>query len=143
MWIFRKPPPPPKTFYQKNPISTIAVLLTAITIFVLGPIGVIYNGMSEELKSVKVENKETRGAIVQNQLAIKEILTRQEMIIKAPGGLKTNVPEKKQQMKVLELKLKPIPPEYFGQYLKLSPSDKIQYKTYLKTQGYDVKGLPN
>ena len=45
------PPPPPKKFYQQP-----ALILTLVAMFVLGPVGVIYNTMSEELKK-KVDNK--------------------------------------------------------------------------------------
>ena len=94
-------PPPKEVFYRKNPIATIAVILTMIGMFVLGPIGAIYNGMTEELKQ-KVDNKtlqlmiekdraeikrqqkenEKQGqAIVENQKAIQELLIYQKVRI--------------------------------------------------------------
>lgn len=47
--FFRKPPPPPPPPFYKKP-AVVSIILTAVIIFVLGPVGVIYKGMTEELK---------------------------------------------------------------------------------------------
>ena len=120
----RQPPPPPKKLYQQP-----VLILTLVAMFVLGPIGVIYNGMSEELK-------QSKGAIIQNQLAIKELLTRQQMILAPPKALKIETPTTRLQG------ARPVPPDYFESYMKLSPEHRAGYRKYLENLGYDVRGLP-
>ncbi len=128
MSIFKKQPPPPPPIYKRQPMASIAVILTMVTMFVLGPVGYLWNGMA-------AENKENRGAIVQNQLAIKEILTRQEMIIKSPsrGG---NIIGPATIKNILT-------PEEFEKYLSFSKEDRLKYKQYLKSTGKDVSSLPD
>ena len=55
---FRSEPPPPPPIYKRQPIATAAVILTLVGMFVLGPVGYLWNGMAEELKAVKAEVKE-------------------------------------------------------------------------------------
>jgi len=128
---WRTPPPPPP-IYRRQPLATAALVFTIVGTLILGPVGYLWNGMAEELKSVKVENKETRGAIVQNQLAIKELLTRQQMII-APKEI--TVPN--------QIYKKPVPPELYNNYMDLTGERKQGYKTYLEGLGYDTRGLPD
>jgi hypothetical protein len=126
--FWRKKPPVP--IYKRQPV----LILTLVAMFVLGPVGVIWNGLTEEMKGMKLEDKENKGAIIQNQLAIKELLTRQQMIL-APRELKIKNPEAIQGKK-------PVPPDYFQAYLKLAQENKVGYKIYLDQLGYDTRGLP-
>ena len=64
-WRRQAPPPPPPPFYKARPVATAAVVLTIIGMFVLGPIGAIYKGMTEELKTKA--NNETLLLYMQQQ----------------------------------------------------------------------------
>jgi len=137
MSIFRRqPPPPPESFYRRNPIASIGIVLTIIAMFVLGPVGVIYDTMSEELKG-KADN----NTVILMMKQMKENDDRQWKEIERNRSQEQQVIVKP-QMKVLELKLKPIPPGLFESYMKMSPEVRIKYKTYLQSNGYDIKGLP-
>ena len=48
------PPPPPIPFYRKP--AVVSIILTVIIVFVLGPVGFIFNGMTEELEK-KADNE--------------------------------------------------------------------------------------
>jgi len=153
--LFRKPEPP-KPIYKRQPIATAAVIITLIGMFVLGPVGVIYNGMSEELKK-KVDNstlqlmiEKDREALKRQDEALKEknkkddtqdaaiienqktlLLIRQQKITLAePRNVGVQIVEKK-----------PLPPDFFEKYVKLSPEIQIKYKKYLESRGYDTNGL--
>jgi len=184
------PPPPPKKWFQQP-----ALILTIVAMFVLGPVGVIYNSMSEELKDVrskveavekeKVDNenlketlnelkeqrkeqtksdKEQNESIQTNQMAIKEILIRQEVMepkevrIKQPAAKKKSTvkmaPKKteaarasgntmsRDSAKKLQVRDKRVlTPEMFERYLEMKPEIQAKYKRYLKSRGYDVEGL--
>ena len=179
---FKKEPPPPLPFYKRQPIATWAVVLTMVSMFVLGPIGYIFNGFTEELKDVKekvaavekekVDNEnlketltelkeqraETKEVLEQqnesirtNQMAIQEILIRQEMIT-PPSGLSILAPKPASKEapantntvmpKTVTIKeKKTLPPEYFERYLDMTPERQERYKVYLERRGYDVEGL--
>ncbi len=122
--LWRKPPPE-KPWFMKP--GWVTIMITLIVIFVLGPIGAIYQGIAEELK-------QNTSAIVQNQLAIKELLTRQQMIL-APKAVKIIDPPRKTVKK-------PVPPDYFQAYMNMSQESRSGYKKYLEQLGYDVRGLP-
>jgi ABC-type lipoprotein release transport system permease subunit len=156
--IFRKPPPPPPPIYKRQPIATAAVILTLIGMFVLGPVGVIYNGMSEELKK-KVDNSTLQlmiekdrealkrqdealkkknekdekqdQAIVENQKTL--IMLRQQAIIAQPSNMKI--------VKKNKVEKKPLPPEIFEKYILMKPEIQVKYKKYLESRGYDIEGL--
>lgn len=71
MLIFKKKvPEKPKPFYLRQPVATVAVILTMIGMFVLGPVGVIYKGMTEELQQ-KVDNQ-TLQLMLKNQQTLIE-----------------------------------------------------------------------
>jgi hypothetical protein len=131
--IFSKPPPPPppKKWFQQP-----ALILTFVAMFVLGPVGIIWNGLTEEMKTMKAEDKENKGAIIQNQLAIKELLTRQQILLQ-PKAIKM----REVQPNVVESK-KPVPPDYFNSYMKLPKESQTAYKKYLENLGYNTEGLP-
>jgi hypothetical protein len=131
--IFSKPPPPPppKKWFQQP-----ALILTFVAMFVLGPVGIIWNGLTEEMKTMKIEDKENKGAIIQNQLAIKELLTRQQILLQ-PKAIKL----REVQPSVVESK-KAVPPDYFNSYMKLSKESQAAYKKYLEKLGYDTEALP-
>ena len=128
----RSPPPPPKLWIQKP--AWVSIVITVVVVLVLGPVGVIWNGMAEE-------QKEHRNAIVQNQLAIKELLTRQQMLIEAPKNLTITGPNA--TIKKVEPKSsKPVlSPEQFEKYMQMKPEIQAKYKKYLESRGYDVEGL--
>jgi len=180
------PPPPPPPIYKRQPIATAAVILTMVAMFVLGPIGYLWNGMAEEMKVVKAKieevqkekatnedvkaaleelkaqrkeqaaaDKEQNNKLQTNQLAIKEILTRQEMLT-APKGFElrdrpkdagvTDTPRstKPKETKMATLKVpekKTIPPEQFEKYLEMKPENQERYRKYLERRGYDTDGL--
>jgi len=136
--IFNKPPPPPP-IYKRQPLATLAVILTIIATFVLGPIGVIYNSMSEELKG-KADNETVILLIEQ----IKENDKRQWEEIQRNRDRKqiTSSIISKSINRPASAK-KTVPPEMFKTYLSLEPELRTKYKQYLVLKGYDVEGLPD
>ena len=162
---FRKPEPPPQPFYKKQPIATAAVIITLIGMFVLGPVGVIYNGMSAELKK-KVDNKtlqlmiqKDREALQRQEAALKEkgkkdekqdaaIIENQKTLIMirqraaAPTAPKSVVIKDTSRIKASSaVRKKPLPPDFFEKFIKLTPEVQEKYKKYLKARGYDIEGL--
>ncbi len=154
---FRQPPPP-IPIYQRKPIATISVVLVMIGMFVLAPIGVIYDSMSEEIKTIKAEKA--------SRETIQQMLINQEILIKQnkEEGKERDVKNEKQDTAILEnqktlielrvnklriikaepkkvIKKKPIPPVLFEKYLLLKPEIQIKYKKYLGNKGYDTEGL--
>jgi ABC-type lipoprotein release transport system permease subunit len=161
---FRKPEPPPP-IYKRQPLATAAVILTLVGMFVLGPVGVIYNSMSEELKK-KVDNK-TLQLMIQKD---REALQRQEAALKEKG-----VKDEKQDAAIIEnqktlimirqkatvldspkrvvikdtsrikesssVVKRPLPPDFFEKFIKLEPAIQERYKKYLEAKGYDIEGL--
>ncbi len=88
--IFKQPPPPPKPWYKN--VAMIAIVLTVFSMVTLGPIGVIYNGMTEEIKKLDTE-KASRDTIQQ-------MLKNQELLIKQnnkDGVKRDRVIEKNQE----------------------------------------------
>ena len=53
-WFRRVPPPPPPKRWYQQPV----VILTVAAMFVLAPVGAVYNGMSEEIKKLEAEKAE-------------------------------------------------------------------------------------
>ena len=138
MWtFFRKPPPPPKPIYARQPIATAAVILTIIGMFVFGPIGVIYNSMSEELKGKA--NNETVILYMKQQ---KETDDRQwkalEQQIQVPQNMSVVATPKQNLTKKMTLTV-----EQFEKYISMVPEIRAKYKFYLESTGFDVSGLPN
>ena len=161
---FRKPEPPPP-IYKRQPLATAAVILTLVGMFVLGPVGVIYNSMSEELKK-KVDNKtlqlmieKDREALKRQEAALKEksakdekqdaaIIENQKTLIMirqktaAPTAPKSVVVRESSKIKASSaVKKKALPPDFFDKFIKLEPEVQEKYKRYLKARGYDVEGL--
>ena len=133
------PPPPPKLWIQKP--AWVSLVVTIVVILVLGPVGAIYQGLTEEMKSMKTNDKEQKGAIIQNQLAIKEILTRQEILLKPPKELK--MIETKPLTKSTAVKPKVVlTPAEFNTYMEMDGQRRAAYKQYLEATGKDVRGLP-
>jgi len=137
MWtFFRKPPPPPKPIYARQPIATAAVILTIIGMFVFGPIGVIYNSISEELKGKA--NNETVILYMKQQ---KETDDRQwkalEQQIQVPKSMMLSPPNS------LSIEKPVLTVEQFEKYMSMVPEIRSKYKIYLESRGYDVEGLPD
>jgi hypothetical protein len=127
MWNFRKKPTP-LPIYKRQPIATAAVILTLIGMFILGPIGVIYKGMAEELK--QKANNETVILYMQQQ---KEKDDQQwkaiERIIEAPTRLifKNESSDENEKLNTIEQKRRLTPQEYI-EYKKLSSEDRASYR---------------
>lgn len=159
--FLKKPPPPPPPIYKRQPIATAAVVLTLVGMFVLGPVGIIYNGMSEELKR-KVDNKtlqlmieKDREALKRQEEALKEkkakdekqdaaivenqktlLMLRQQAVIMAPKNV-----EVKKEATITKVQKKPLPPDFFEKYMTMKPEIQAKYKKYLESRGYDTEGL--
>lgn len=124
--FWRKPPPPP--IYKRKPIATAMLVLTMVTIFVLGPVGIIYKGMSEELK--KKADYETVILILRQQKEkddrqweeIKNNRKQQQLAITAPKNL--------QMMKAIELKVKKLTPTEYVSFINMSSAQQAAYKKY-------------
>ena len=133
--IFQKPPPP-KPIYKKQPIACTAVLLTVIGMFVLGPVGLLWNGMAEELE--KKANNETVILYMKQQ---KETDDRQwealEQQIQIPKSMILSPPNS------LSIEKPVLTVEQFEKYMSMLPEIRDKYKMYLESRGYDVAGLPN
>lgn len=144
--FFKQPPPPPEPFYKKSPLATAALIFTMVCTLVLGPVGVIYKSMSEELKQKvdnrtlmlmiekdrdalkrhETENQNQDKAIIENQKAIRDILMKQQIIKPVQS----------------QIQKKPLTPEMFTQYYTIKDKEiKLKYKKYLQGKGYDVSGL--
>jgi hypothetical protein len=163
---------PPKPWYKNASIITPVIFG-----IILGLMSIVWNGMAADLKhaeeqieeiqkekatnadvkealhELKTQTKEQNDAIQQNQLAIKELLIRQEIEKKAPVNLRikgksdgepTTTPVVKREAKtvIVEKEKKVLSPEQFGKYLSLKPEIKVKYKAYLEKRGYDVSDLP-
>jgi hypothetical protein len=133
--LFRKPeppPPPPKKWYNQP-----ALILSIVTVFILSPVGVIYKGITEELK--KKADYDTVILILKQQ---KENDDRQWKEIE-----RNREPQQKVSRIVsapTEIKLKVVlTPEEFEKYISLPPEVRAGYKKYLKSTGKDVSGLPD
>ncbi len=123
--FWRKSPPPP--IYKRKPIATAAVILTMVGMFVLGPVGAIYNGMSEELK--KKADYETVILILKQQQAKDD---RQWEVIQSNSQQQKTIsaPKNFQMMESIKLKVKKLtPPEYLS-YIKMSIPQQEAYKKY-------------
>ena len=127
--FWRKPPPPPLPIYKQRPIATIAVILTMIAMFVLAPVGVIYDGMTEELKG-KADNATVILLIKQ----IKENDDRQWKEIennrKHPEQTTISAPKNLQMMKAIKLKVKKLTPAEYVSFINMSPEQQKAYKKY-------------
>lgn len=152
MFWRREPPPPPEPVYRKRPIATIAVILSFIGMFVLGPIGAIYKGLTEELKSKA--NNETLLLYMKQQKEDsdrqwKEIeRNRQQQIqLSPPRAVKVQTPvsepSKVEYIAPPAEKTKVLTPEQFEKILSMKPEIRIKYKKYLESKGFDVSGLPD
>jgi hypothetical protein len=136
--FWRKPPPEP--IYKRKPIATAALIFTMVVTLILGPVGLLWNGMTEEMKSVKGETKDNRGAVFQNQLAIKELLTRQQMMLEPPTKLKvikSGITRKVEPQKPKSF----LTPSQFERYMTMKPEIQAKYKKYLESRGFDTEGL--
>ena len=145
MWFLKKePPPPPPPIYKRKPIASAAVVLTMIGMFVLGPVGAIYKGMTEELK--KKADYETVILILKQQKEKddrqwEEIKNnRQQATISAPKSVRITGPTAVMNRKI-EPKKQVLTPDQFEKYLNMTPDVQVKYKRYLKSRGYDVEGL--
>jgi len=137
-WLYRKEPPP-KPFYKKQPIATATFVFTIVCVLVLGPVGMLWNGMAEELK--KKADNQTVIMLMQQQKEnddrqweeIKNNRTQKIIQHSLIGSVPTSVPTT-QKVKLT--------PEQFEKYISLSPEIRTKYKQYLESQGYDCRGLP-
>ena len=134
--LFRQPPPPPP-FYKARPVATAAVILTMIGMFVLGPIGAIYTGLTEDLK--EKANNETVLLYMKQQ---KETDDRQwkaiEKRLEPPKGLTIGG----KSDTIVKPKVALTPTE-FTQYMNMTPERRVAYKKYLERMGKNVSGLPD
>jgi hypothetical protein len=167
--IFKKEPPPPPKPWFKN-VSIITPIVFAV---IVGLMGIVWNGVAadlqnverkieevekekatnadvkEALKELKSQTKEQNEAIQQNQIAIKELLIRQEVQIPAnfsiKGGESRTTPVSDTTKKEANVKIekKILNPEQFERYLSMRPEVKAKYKAYLEKRGYDVSDLPD
>lgn len=130
MLFFRKPPPPPQPFYKKQPVATFAVLLTIIITFVLTPVGVIYDGMSEELE--KKADYDTLILIMKQQKEkddrqweeIKNNRQSQQTAIQPPKNVQIVQPE------AIKMVVKKLTPEEYLAFVKMTPEQQEAYKKY-------------
>jgi hypothetical protein len=144
---FRKQPEPPKPFYRKP--AVVSIVLTVIIVFVLGPVGIIFNGMTEELKS-KADNDTVILLIKQikenDARQWKEIERNREQSQKAPlppKSVRITGPAAVMTKKIDPQRTKLVlTPEQFEKYLKMESSIQVKYKRYLESRGYDTGGLP-
>ncbi len=132
--IFNKPPPPPEPIYKRQPIATAAVILTIVGMFVLGPVGALWNGMAEELKK-KADNETIIMMLQQN----KETDDRQWEAIKENRLAPRMTSQGKADVATRAL---PLTAQQFEKYMSLEPEIRTKYKKYLVSRGYDVGGLP-
>jgi hypothetical protein len=117
-WFRREPPPPPIPFYRKSPVATMAVILTIVITFILGPVTIIYNGMAEDLK--EKANNETILLYMKQQ---KETDDRQWKAIEQ----QIQVP-KSMLLQGAIVEKPPLSPEEFQQYIKMSTAEKTAFR---------------
>ena len=138
MWIFNKkelPPPPPQPIYKRQPIATIAVIITLIGMFVLGPIGALWNTMADDLKK-KADNA-TVILLMQQQ---KENDDRQWQEIRENRASKNIIQEIRPSKSMDNREC--LTPEEFRNYIEMNPEVRTKYKKYLQEAGRDVSRLP-
>lgn len=119
-WFFQKeaPTPPPLPVYKRQPIASLAVVLTLIGMFVLGPVGVLWNGMAEEL-----DKKADNETVIMLMQQMKEINDRQwEEIKNNRSQPKAMINNQVQTQKV------EITQEIWDYYMTLSPVDKAKFR---------------
>jgi hypothetical protein len=129
MW-FKKPPPPPPPpppIYKRQPIATLTVALAMIGMFVLGPIGIIYKGMTEELKS-KADNNTVILLIEQikenDERQWREIENNRKQQIQAPKNFQVVEPG------TTKPKVKGLNPAEYMDFIKMTPEQQNAYKQY-------------
>jgi pyruvate carboxylase len=115
-----KQPPPPKPIY-KNP-AAVSIIVTLVIFFVFGPIGVIYNGMSEELKK-KADN----NTVILLLKQIKENDDRQWQEIERNRESRQRLQEVPKKVEVITKKLTPAE---FEAYMNMTPEQKEKYRKY-------------
>ena len=126
---FKKPEPPPKPIYKQKPIATLAVILSIIGMFVLGPVGAIYKGMTEELKTKA--NNETLLLYMKQQ---KEDNDRQWKEIERNRDTQQSISTPRNvkivQPKAIKLVVKKLTPTEYVNYINMTPEQQIAYKKY-------------
>jgi len=125
VWFRREPPPPPpKPFYKNRPVATAAVILTMIGMFVLGPVGVIYKSMAEQLKAKA--NNETVLLYMKQQ---KETDDRQWKMIEQKQSIAPKesyrLPRSSGKADVAGPALTP---KQFDDYMKMSPQNRAAFR---------------
>lgn len=124
--FWRKPPPPPENPWFMKP-GWVTVMITLVVIFVLGPVGAIYQGMTAELK--KKADYETVILILKQQ---KEKDDRQWQEIQNNRKQETTItaPKNLQMMEVIKLKVKKLSPAEYTHFIKMTPEQQAAYKNY-------------
>lgn len=121
---FRRPDPPKKWYEGRLP----ALILSLVVIFVLGPIGVIFNSMSEELK--QKANNETLLLYMKQQDQMQQKKDEQDAkqweviqkILTAPKAVTIQTP------KVESKENRTLSPKEFLEYKQLSPEEQKEYR---------------
>ena len=140
MFFFRREPPPPpeKPFYRKNPVATAAVFLTFVGMFVLGPVGAVYKGLTEDLKA-KANNetillymkqqKETDDrqwkAIEQSIQRPQSVQVREQPVVKEKTITRRAPASETQQQ---EQGPPPLTPKHFEDYMNMSPEHRAAFR---------------
>lgn len=139
-WFRREPPPPPP---KKGIPGWVTITVPIVFAIVLGLLGIVYNGLAEELKT-KADKEATLQQIQANQKILEkhqesldktlEVITKiqaereaqekynKDHTMTPPGGFRMM----EQPATVMEKP--PLSPADFQQYLKMSPEEKAAFR---------------
>lgn len=141
MWIFNRQPPPP--IYKRKPLATATLVFAIVATLVLGPVGYLWDGMTEELKKKADYNTVVILMKARDEKAAKEEEIRKEresrqkekddrqwkaieQMIQAPKTFKIKEEPVAKAKVVTEKKY--ITKETLNFYEKLSDKDKIEFR---------------
>lgn len=145
-WFRKEPPPPPPRKNYLQPVLQIAVPI--IFMIMIGLLGIVYNGLAEEVKTKA--DKESLQLMIQNQKQLIE--TNQKTLEKQQQNIEKqndSIQQTLQIIKEVQIEQKmmrqqpapsgimmrsgtvekpPLSPQEFQQYMKMSPEEKEAFR---------------
>lgn len=138
-WFRRDPPPPPP---KKGIPPWVSITTPIVFAVVLGLLGIVYNGLAEELKT-KADKEATLQSIQTNQKMLEkhqlsldqtlQVITRMQAEREAQEKYdRENVPVAPERFKMMDstkvTEKPPLSPSEFQQYLNLSSEERKEFR---------------